>query len=240
MLQFFDKNDVDITEEVYIDKCSNPSCLGESWCSAWGHCQEEETNSNHTLLLDEPLFENGCGNEQEIDIALSQQLASTEEVVPYSAENQDPNMPKVNIHFANPTTKEDLATARISSVPKKAQDDMAYCMRIWDQWKAYRLELVVSTENILITTLSKSSLDEEMSHFVLEVRKKEYPPTHYTTLSMESCDTCKTMGSLIFQGKHVCKFSDDTRCQNEKITREGVRIQAKTRQNRYQMKMKRS
>ena len=188
MLQFFDKNNVNITEEVYIDKCSNPSCLGEPWCSAWGHCQDEATTSNHTPLLEEPLFENGCGNEQEIDdifTALSQQLASTEEAVQYSSENQDPNMPKVNIfplsknRFANPTTKEDLAAARISSVPKKTQDDMAYCMRIWNQWKSYRLELGVSTENTPITTLSKSSLDEEMSHFVLEVRKRdgnEYPP----------------------------------------------------------------
>ncbi len=54
---------------------------------------------------------------------------------------------------------------------------MAYCMRIWDEWRQYRLG--ASSENSPITELSKSTLDEQMSHFVLEARKKdrkEYPP----------------------------------------------------------------
>ena len=34
MLRFFDANNVDISDER--EYYSNPSCLGEPWCSSWG------------------------------------------------------------------------------------------------------------------------------------------------------------------------------------------------------------
>ena len=40
MLRLFDMNGRDITDE--LDYCSNPSCLGEPWCSAWGICKAQE------------------------------------------------------------------------------------------------------------------------------------------------------------------------------------------------------
>lgn len=100
-----------------------------------------------------------------------------------NAENQVPNFPPPTTisvpknRIAAPTTKADLIAARSSSIPKKTLDDMAYCMRIWDEWRQCRLgsSSVISP----ITDMSKSTLDEQMSHFVLEIRKKdgkEYPP----------------------------------------------------------------
>ena len=103
-----------------------------------------------------------------------------------NTENEVPNFPSPTTinsknSFAAPTTKEDLISARSSSIPKKTLDDMAYCMRIWDEWRQYRLGLGSSSVISLITDLSKSTLDEQMSHFVLEIRKKdgkEYPPKY--------------------------------------------------------------
>ena len=40
MLRLFDVNNQDITDE--LDYCSNPSCLGEPWCSVWGICKPQE------------------------------------------------------------------------------------------------------------------------------------------------------------------------------------------------------
>ena len=39
MLRLYDKNHKDITDNY--PRCSNPSCLGEPWCSAWGICEAE-------------------------------------------------------------------------------------------------------------------------------------------------------------------------------------------------------
>ena len=46
MLRFFDKNQNDITDEISKQYCSNPSCLGEPWCSAWGICSEEQLTAS--------------------------------------------------------------------------------------------------------------------------------------------------------------------------------------------------
>ena len=36
-------NNVDITDEK--ENCSNPACLGEPWCSAWGICGAQFENA---------------------------------------------------------------------------------------------------------------------------------------------------------------------------------------------------
>ena len=42
MLRFYNVNNRDITDEYPFsssERCSDPSCLGEPWCSAWGICE---------------------------------------------------------------------------------------------------------------------------------------------------------------------------------------------------------
>ena len=89
MLRLFDKNNRDITDECQY--CSNPSCLGEPWCSAWGICKDFDSlpastaQENEALLPNEgwgPVMENSSDDvimEQEIDdifLELSQHLKS--------------------------------------------------------------------------------------------------------------------------------------------------------------------
>lgn len=60
-------------------------------------------------------------------------------------------------------------------MPKRTQDDMAYCMRVWKEWRECRVEKNAEC----ITSVSKTDLQELLSHFILEIRKKngsEYPP----------------------------------------------------------------
>ena len=75
MLRFFDKDNRDITDDYPC--CSNPACLGEPWCSAWGHCSEPEQEGSGNI----PTME-GSGselNEEDID-AIFSQLATLEQV----------------------------------------------------------------------------------------------------------------------------------------------------------------
>ncbi len=86
MLQLLDKNGADISEE--LEKCSNTTCLGEPWCSAWGHCQG--FMDKPTTILDTPPSSN---NKELDDIFLSltqQQLSATAED---NTENQVSNFP---------------------------------------------------------------------------------------------------------------------------------------------------
>ena len=56
---------------------------------------------------------------------------------------------------------------------KKAREDMKYCVRVWEEWKKCRN---ISKETKAMTEIE---LNDNLSHFVLEIRKKdgnEYPP----------------------------------------------------------------
>ena len=44
MLKLYDKNNEEITDST--EYCENPACLGEPWCSAWGHCKDAVTELN--------------------------------------------------------------------------------------------------------------------------------------------------------------------------------------------------
>ena len=67
MLRFYDCDNNDITEEFDCptEFCTNPACLGEPWCSAWGICRGETLPEMATEDLDELFLE------------LSQQLDSS-------------------------------------------------------------------------------------------------------------------------------------------------------------------
>ncbi len=40
--------------------------------------------------------------------------------------------------FAPPMTKKEVEQARTGAIPKQTRDDMAYCVRIWDEWRYHR------------------------------------------------------------------------------------------------------
>ncbi len=82
MLRFYDANHQDITN--YYPRCSNPSCLGEPWCSAWGICKASTITDSELLACEggsgviQEQEAGGCANnmEEEIDqlmLELSQQ-----------------------------------------------------------------------------------------------------------------------------------------------------------------------
>ena len=83
--------------------------------------------------------------------------------------------------FATQECDEDVAKAKIASVPKKTQTDTRYCHRIWEEWRDSRNSSAATREVVPddITQMDNTSLQHWMSQFVLEVRKKggtEYPP----------------------------------------------------------------
>ena len=50
--------------------------------------------------------------------------------------------PTPKSRFAAPKTARDIQEARRQGVPKKTQQDTSYCVRVWEQWRDYRRELV--------------------------------------------------------------------------------------------------
>ena len=72
--------------------------------------------------------------------------------------------------FGVPKTEE-ISLARKQSVPKRTRQDTDYCVRLWNAWSKYRCD----TTEIHIPSLiemDSHSLQYWMTHFVLEVRKK--------------------------------------------------------------------
>lgn len=94
MLRLYDKDHRDITN--YYPQCSNPSCLGEPWCSAWGICKATSPELHSSSPDSELACEGGSGvyqqqeagdcadnMEEEID-QLMLELSQQEEQVQYN------------------------------------------------------------------------------------------------------------------------------------------------------------
>ena len=96
--------------------------------------------------------------------------------------------------FATPKCDEDVAKAKIASVPKKTQTDTRYCHQIWEEWRDSRNSSAASREVVPddITQMDNTSVQHWMSRFVLEVRKRdstEYPPILFITSSVACSST---------------------------------------------------
>jgi len=68
--------------------------------------------------------------------------------------------------------------ARAKAVPKRTLGDTKYCVGIWDGWRYHRQ---VHSRDLIpeVDELDSPDLANLLSHFVLEVRKKngeEFPP----------------------------------------------------------------
>ena len=80
--------------------------------------------------------------------------------------------------FGNPKTTEEILEARRQGIPLRTQQDTQYCIRLWEEWRNYRQ--TATNENISpLIELDNAELDNWLTCFVLEVRKKDgslYPP----------------------------------------------------------------
>ena len=70
--------------------------------------------------------------------------------------------------------------AKQAAIPKKTKKDTAWCAKIWNDWSSQRNSSSASGEHVPdIANMEITQLQRWMSHFVLEIRKKDgtpYPP----------------------------------------------------------------
>ena len=84
------------------------------------------------------------------------------------------------MHRLKPRKSEE---ARKTGIPKKTIEDTQYCVKVWKEWCSYHRETCGDTIPPL-DSIEPSPLQHWLTHFVLEVRKKngaEYSPNtlHY-------------------------------------------------------------
>ena len=160
MLRIYDKNNVDITEEFHPgfgQYCQNPSCLGEPWCSAWGICagttamEPQQTSSVYSVATSSELSKNDELDIEGIFFELSKQLEQEEKQDGVQESTLKETLPRQR--FAKPTSKEDLAAVHKASMPKRTQDNTAYCMKVWKEWRHCRVGKAAQ-ENNPITSMS--------------------------------------------------------------------------------------
>lgn len=192
MLKFYDENNLEITEEYQY--CSNPDCLGEPWCSAWGICpnptMEDEIDRLMLQLSQQvdpappphfssefsstPLSAQYTGNEeseigeQTSAVTTSSSLHSVSDITSKSASKSLSG--KSKRCFAPVKTDKEIEDARAGGVPAKTMADTRYCVGLWDAWREYR-----ATKNgdkiQELAELSNEELQYWLIRFVLEVRR---------------------------------------------------------------------
>jgi hypothetical protein len=78
------------------------------------------------------------------------------------------------VRYAIPVTDEEVAKARIESVPKKTREDSEYCIRLWKDWAENRNNLTGAVVPPLMELASDSErLQYWLSRFVMEIRTKK-------------------------------------------------------------------
>lgn len=108
--------------------------------------------------------------------------------------------------FAPTKSKEEVERARKCTIPKKTLDDMRYCVGIWNEWRYHR-EINDGVVIPAIDELDLPDLASFLSHFILEIRKKngdEFPPNslHHIVSGLQR--------HLRFNGKPAIDFFNDS------------------------------
>ena len=107
--------------------------------------------------------------------------------------------------FASPKTGEEVEQARKNAMPKKTQDDTKYCVGIWNEWRQHK-ELYDGNIIPAVDELNPAALAKLLSHFTLEVRKKngdEFPPNSLHHI------ICGIQRYLRMNGKPAIDFFND-------------------------------
>ena len=124
MLRFFDANNVDNTDER--EYYSNPSCLGEPWCSSWGICSEENdlAAGSHMERENDPRPLDQMYREVERLLSTNPLSELSTNSTPKS--KSPPSLPASNHHqaisrFGKPKTSEEVLEARQLAIPKRTR-----------------------------------------------------------------------------------------------------------------------
>lgn len=165
MITLLDKDGRDISNQRLY--CSQPGCLGEPWCSAWGICKQQQEASG------EISGGSGCYDEDnnkydDLFLELSQQdmcptshfpIPPSPTPIPSflpvshnpqlqgSSSTLLPNITTVPTMSTNKAAKRqfsaiktdrEIELARNAGVPKSTQTDTKYCVGLWEAWVDYR------------------------------------------------------------------------------------------------------
>jgi hypothetical protein len=74
--------------------------------------------------------------------------------------------------FAPPQSEEEVVRSRGAGIPESTKKDTEYCVRIWEEWSRECTGTTIPP----LTTMPASQLSFLLTHFILEDRKKSYPP----------------------------------------------------------------
>ena len=111
-----------------------------------------------------------------------------------------------NRPFAAPKTEEEIEQARLTGVPRKTQKDTEYCVRLWSAWSAH-YQAAAGVTIPPLAEIDKSELQRLLTHFILEIRKKdgsEFPPNSLHHL------VCGLMRYIRHQGRPELDFFKDS------------------------------
>ena len=109
--------------------------------------------------------------------------------------------------FAPPKSREEVEQARKNAMPKKTQNDTKYyCVGIWNEWRQHK-QLCDGSIIPAVDELDPAALAKLLSHFTLEVRKKngdEFPPNSLHHI------ICGIQRHLRMNGKPAIDFFNDS------------------------------
>ena len=165
MLRLFDVNGRDMTDE--LDYCSNPSYLGEPWCSAWGICKAQEPVEQAMELE----TRHGLQSESSDDNIYSElkSLLQNSGPLPHSSSIPGPGpahssstpappapplplyLTSLQFHpmqakppackkqrqFAVIKSDREVEDARAFGIPENTRKDTKYCHGLWVEWTMY-------------------------------------------------------------------------------------------------------
>ena len=124
---------------------------------------------------------------------------------PLTSPTPTPATTNSNRLFAAPKTQQEIADARVSAVPKKTQQDTQYCVRLWEEWCQHRQSnFGVSIPQL--TELQPTELQQWLSYFILELRKKD--GSEFTPDSLHHI-CCGIMRHLRWNGQPAIDFFKD-------------------------------
>ena len=124
---------------------------------------------------------------------------------PLTSPTPTPLTTSSNRPFATPKTQQEIADARVSAVPKKTQQDTEYCVRLWEEWCQHRRNNFGDSIPQL-TELQPTELQQWLTYFILELRRKDGSEFTPDTLH-HIC--CGIMRHLRWKGQPAIDFFKD-------------------------------
>ena len=104
------------------------------------------------------------------------------------------------MRYAIPVIDEEVAKARIESVPKKTREDCEYCVRLWKDWAENQNNLT----DAVVPPLKELASDSEglqywMSRFVMEISTKKETAYNPNSLHHLVCGTMRYICDCLWE-----------------------------------------